>query len=69
MNLYSPEKLNLSFTSATDFSLVLDENQCKVSGQIEGLSGTIRDNIELIVPSDIQKLDVNTSENGKLTLR
>jgi len=67
LNVSSPGKLNLSFTSAKDFSLVLDESQCKVSGQIDGISGTIRDGIELIVPTEVGELDVNTSESGKVT--
>ncbi|WP_192348494.1 hypothetical protein [Algoriphagus sp. Y33] len=67
LNLTSPGKLNLNFTSATGFSLVLDENQCKVRGVIKEISGNIRDNVDLIVPAELGKLDVNTSEKGKVT--
>ena len=69
LNVSSPEKLNLSFTSATDFSLELDDNQCKVSGVIKQISGTIRDNVELIIPSEVGKLDVSSTENGKVTIK
>jgi len=69
LNVSSPEKLNLSFTSATDFSLELDDNQCKVSGVIKQISGTIRDNVELIIPSEVGKLDVNITENGKIKIK
>lgn len=67
LNISSPGKLNLSFTSATGFSLVLDENQCKVRGVIKEISGNIRDNVELIVPAELGELDVTTSEKGKVT--
>jgi hypothetical protein len=67
LNVSSPKILNLSFTSVSDFSLVLDENQCKVSGEIQEISGTIKNDVELIVPAEVGKLDVNTSETGKLT--
>lgn len=67
LNISSPGKLNLSFTSASDFSLLLDENKCRVSGEIMGISGIIRDNVELIIPSEVGKLDLDTSEYGKLT--
>ncbi|MEB2780940.1 hypothetical protein U3A58_11095 [Algoriphagus sp. C2-6-M1] len=67
LNVSSPEKINLSFTSASDFSLVVDEVKVKVSGDIKGMSGTIGDNIELIVPSEVGKMDVNTAKNSKIT--
>ncbi len=67
LNVSSPEKMNLSFTSASDFSLVVDEVKVKVSGDIKGMSGTIGDNIELIVPSEVGKMDVNTAKNSKIT--
>lgn len=67
LNVSSPEKMNLSFTSASDFSLVVDEVKVKVSGDIKGMSGTIGDNIELVVPSEVGKMDVNTARNSKIT--
>jgi hypothetical protein len=36
---------------------------------IKQISGTIRDNVELIIPSEVGKLDVSSTENGKVTIK
>lgn len=69
LHLKSGQKFDLAFSSASVLSLVLTDNQCELSGNVEQISGTIGNYAELIVPSKIGKLNLDTSENGKLKLK
>ncbi|REG91566.1 hypothetical protein [Algoriphagus antarcticus] len=69
LHLASLKKFDLKFSSADDFELRLSNGQCEVSGGVDQITGIVGNYAELIIPTKIGKLDIDTSENGKLTLK
>lgn len=47
----------------------LADKKCEISGDGGKISGVIGNYAELIISAKVGHLDVNTSENGKLTLK
>ncbi|TXD79247.1 hypothetical protein [Algoriphagus ratkowskyi] len=66
LHLKSGPKFDLTFKSVKGFSLSLKESNCNVSGDIEEISGTIGNYAGLGIPRKTEKVDVDTSINGKL---
>lgn len=64
--LKSEPKFDLTFKSVKEFSLSLTEDNCNVFGDIEEISGTIGNYAGLGIPRKTEKVDFDTSINGKI---
>ncbi|SMP07129.1 hypothetical protein SAMN06265367_101562 [Algoriphagus winogradskyi] len=64
--LKSEPKFDLTIKSAKEFSLSLTEDNCNVFGEIEEISGIIGNYAGLGIPRKTEKVDVDTSVNGKI---
>ncbi|SFT87980.1 hypothetical protein SAMN04489724_2518 [Algoriphagus locisalis] len=66
LHLKSEPKFDLTFKSVKEFSLSLTEDNCNVFGEIEEISGMIGNYAGLNIPRKTEKVDVDTSINGKI---
>lgn len=64
--LKSEPKFDLTFKAVKEFSLSLTEDNCNVFGEIEEISGTIGNYAGLGIPRKTEKVDVDTTINGKI---
>jgi hypothetical protein len=69
MHFVSPEKFDLELISTDDLRLALfgDKNLCSVGGNIQSVSGKIGNYMKLSVPRKTEILDVDKSDNGKIS--
>lgn len=63
------QKFDLSLTSVEEMELVLSGDRCELSGSVNQISGIVGNYAELILPTKVGKMDIDTSENGKLTIK
>ncbi|MEB2778021.1 hypothetical protein SYJ56_22095 [Algoriphagus sp. D3-2-R+10] len=69
LHILSPQKFDLSLTSVKELDLILSGELCELSGSVNQISGIVGNYAELILPTKVGKMDIDTSENGKLTLK
>lgn len=67
--LKSGRKFDLVFSSPRNLALTQTDSRVELSGKVDKISGVVGNYAELIIPSKIGKLNLDTSENGKLTLK
>lgn len=64
--LKSAPKFDLAFKSVKDFTLSLTADNCNIFGEVEEISGMIGNYAGLGIPRKTEKVDVDTSINGKI---
>ncbi|UZD24229.1 hypothetical protein PBT90_12620 [Algoriphagus halophytocola] len=66
LQLKSEPKFDLTLKSVKDLSMLLTDDKCNVLGEVEEISGTIGNYAELSISRKTEKVDIDTSNNGKI---